>query len=162
MSILSDEHFPDLGSWSEQEVRSVGYHRCSVSVFDHWLTPEEASACSFLSYHDAVSAGLSEAYEAQELRFLSFYQTLFAGGVYRRAGVGRTKTSATFHQGWDRRLKKDVKRSLRDHRHMDVYIPALSLRIAGSWDRSDALLFENAELMPAVAALAVSHGLFII
>ncbi|MCY7397497.1 MAG: hypothetical protein LH466_01485 [Sphingomonas bacterium] len=162
MTLAGSEYFPDLGAWTHEEVRSAGYHRRSVSVFDHWLSPEEVRACKLLSYSDALEAGLVTIYEEQELRFLRFYQELFAGSVFRRAGVGRLKRTVVFHKRWDRRLKKDVKRSLRDHRYMEVFVPTLSVRVEGNWDRTDVLLFQHMESVPAVTTLAAKHGLFLI
>jgi hypothetical protein len=156
------QHFPDLGGWSDEEVRAAGYERRCVSVFDHWLSPEEAAACELFTFEDAASAGVQYVYEEQQARFVRFYQELFGGGVFRRTGPRWRQIGVVFHSQWDRRLKKAVQSSLRDRKHMDAYVPQFSLRVAGNWDRTDVLLFRETGQLAAVSAIAARHGLFIL
>jgi len=155
-------HFPELNAFTDEAMRENGYTCRHVSVFDHFLTKDEASECGLFSYELAVANGLERIYLDQERRFLAFYKNLFAGGVIRRTQQGSRYIGIASHERWDRRLKRDVARSLRERGHMDVYVPAMRLRIMGGWDRTDALLFRDGSPQDKVEQLAADLGLFII
>jgi hypothetical protein len=156
------EHLPELTEFTEHELQANGYTRRTVSVFDHWLTEDEAGECRLFTYKQAAASGRKATYLAQERRFIAFYKDLFADGAVRRTSVGRCIVGIASHRRWDRKLKRAVIRSLREGGHLDAYIQSMKLRVIGGYDRSDALLFEDDLSLARVQALASAHGLFLI
>lgn len=158
MATTGSQHFPPHSQGAYNGLTN-GYRRVNVSIFNRWMTREEVTGCPMLSRHAAKAAGLEAVYSEQERRFLAFYRDLFASGALRKTRVGRGAEQIAEHAGWDRRIKRAVRSSLRDRKHFDVYVPAAKVRALGNWDRTDVLLFEDGADTERVTSLAAKHGL---
>jgi hypothetical protein len=74
-----DAYFPEIDI-GEKELASRGHLSASVSLYNHWLTEDEAGASKTICYRAAVEANAVSEYEEGEKRFLSLYQSLAEGG----------------------------------------------------------------------------------
>ena len=147
--------FRAVTAFDDESLRRKGYDKIVVSLFDHWLSDVEYAACRRLSFDMAVQAGLRDHYEREEQRFLTFYGAAFAAGVYC-AGDG----PLTWRPSWNADLIGVVRDSLRERRLMDVYVPALRIRVMGGYDRTDLLLLDRYARRDDILQLIRSSGLF--
>lgn len=164
MPISVSAHFPKLIDFTDVNLREKGYRRRAVSVFDHWLSAEEAEVCDIFSFGSISSVDERRRYLVGELSFLAFYKQLFSTGVIRKTIVGPfgAQLGLMVHDRWDRRLKAAVIRSLRERGPMDVYIPKIGIRVQGGFDRTDQLLLESGADEGEIERLAVRSGLFLL
>lgn len=162
MATKGIEHFPEPEDWTDEYLKALGYRRCSVSIFDHWLTREEWDLNPLVSLERARANGLEATYHEQNRRFRQFYRRLFDKGVYRVTGL-RSKPQVVWHSGWDRRLKKAVTAVVEDKTFgNEFYAPAYRVRVSSNDARTDNMLFEDGADEGAIESLAFSHGLSLI
>ncbi|PWR23311.1 hypothetical protein [Zavarzinia compransoris] len=143
--------FPSLTSFDDADLRGLGYRVLRVSVFDHWLSAEEAAECPVMNHALALRAGALDAYEAGEARFLALYDGMALTGVTDAQGPLCPATAA-----------RTIRDSLREVTLMDIRFPELALRAVGGWDRTDLLLLEPAADLDALTARIRRHGLFVL
>jgi hypothetical protein len=147
--------FRSLAAFDDNSLDQAGYAKVALSLFDHWLTEAEFADCRRLSFDMAVQSGLRAEYMKEEERFLDFYRTAFAAGVYCAAGP-----AMTWFPAWNDDLRGVVVASLREWRLMDVYCPSLRLRAMGGYDRTDLLLLERFAPRDNILRLIEDSGLF--
>ena len=70
-----DGYFPDV-DFSQIDMSLTGYVYGRASLFDHWLSEEEAEASRVMFYSQALDEGLLEEYLVGERRFLALYLSL--------------------------------------------------------------------------------------
>jgi len=149
--------FPELENFDDEEFARQGYIPRWLSIFEHWLSTEEADACAYLFFEQALKAGLEALYLEQEARFLSFYRDLLTGPI-----SGYSDGTLSFYEGWGDMLAKDIQASLREKCFIDLHCSRRQLRIMGGYDRTDLLLFKNIGQIPLVQDLSTRHGLFLL
>ena len=147
--------FRSLTAFDDDSLRLAGYAKVALSLFDHWLTEAEFVDCQKLSFDMAVQSGPRAEYMKEEARFLDFYRTAFAAGVYCAIGP-----AMTWFPTWTDDLRGVVVASLREWRPMDVYCPSLRLRVMGGYDRTDLLLLESLAPRDDILRLIQDSGLF--
>lgn len=142
----------DLG---EDDLASLGLHICHISVFDHWLSEEEASKNPLMSYSIAIDAGASEEYFHGEQKFLKLYASLSAAGVLcNRPGPLQVFETFNFE------LERIFINSLREKRSMDVYFKEACVRVIGRYDRTDLVIADSQMHLDALRLRAKKFGLF--
>jgi hypothetical protein len=151
-----DGYFPDV-DFSQIDMSLTGYVYGRASLFDHWLSEEEAEASRVMFYSQALGEGLLEEYLVGERRFLALYLSLSKLGVVckypgplRRIEFG------------DSALESVIVNSLREKRSMDIYFIGARVRIVGGHDRTDLLICENAGDLEAISLKVKEAGLFIL
>lgn len=155
MSMVSLLHAKiDIGSDSPWP---PGCQAFSTSIFDRWLSVEEADSSRLLSYQIALSSGFEREYLEGEAKFVKFYRSLARTGVIclrpkpRRA---LTPDAPGFLQ-----ILQD---SLRERRFFDLYFPEFDVRALGRYDRTDTIVYRAGNDMGAVQAHIAAAGLFLL
>ncbi|NDI86051.1 hypothetical protein [Undibacterium crateris] len=151
-----DAYFPEI-EIGEVDPSLIGYVAINVSLFDHWLTEEEADASKSLCYGTAVIAGAMDEYLVGERKFLDFYNSLAVGGVICNRPAPLRLMNAN-----DPKFCEIVVASLREKKSMDVYFSSANVRIIGRYDRTDLALLERATDLATFAAKVRGAGLFIL
>ncbi|WP_146171864.1 hypothetical protein [Pseudoduganella armeniaca] len=148
------EHFPEL-DLGEDDLATLGFSFCHVSVFDHWLSEQEAADNPLMSYSIALNAGALEGYLQGERKFLNFYSSLSMFGVAcNRPGPPRMFKTLTPE------LENIFVNSLREKRSMDVYFKEAEVRVIGRYDRTDLLIADSQEQLNFFLLKAHQFGLF--
>lgn len=126
-----------------------------VSVFDHWLTEEEAEVCEIFTYKQAKEFGKLQLYEAGERSFLSLYRSLA-----RSSNVIPHPEFAAVTSAED--LETIFIRSLREQSLMDICFENFNLRVVGGFDRTDLFIFGDSVHMSRVEQMAKDGGLYVL
>jgi len=148
------EHFPEL-DLGEDDLASLGFSFSHISVFDHWLSEQEAADNPLMSYSIALDTGALEGYLQGEQKFLSFYMFLSTDGVVcNRPGPLRMIEALTPE------LEQIFVNSLREKRSMDVYFKGAGVRIIGRYDRTDLVIADSKEQLGSFLPQAHEFGLF--
>jgi hypothetical protein len=159
MATAGIEHFPQPEDWTEEDLSQLGYRRRAISIYDHWLTPDEWAVDLFVSLERACESGHEAEFQKQNRRFRDFYKSLFHDGVFRLTG-SRVKPQVTWHSGWDRRLKKAVTAIVEVRSWgREFYVPTLHVRIMSADDCSDVVLLESAAEEDRIKTLAAEYRL---
>ncbi len=151
-----DAYFPEV-EIGEVDPSSNGYVAVNVSLFDHWLTDDEADTSKTLCYGVAVDAGALDEYLEGERKFLDFYESLAVDGVICNRPAPLRLMNAN-----DPEFREIVVASLREKKSMDVYFLSASVRIIGRYDRTDLALLERVTDLPAFGAKVRGAGLSIL
>lgn len=131
------EKFPDL-DLQRESLNKLGCSYGYISVFDHWLSEEEAEKCGYMSFLIASRRGAIKEYTDGETKFMEFYMSLAdEGGLLNRPGPQSKFESS------DEEIKKKILDSLREVRFIDVYFMRFNVRIVGGYDRTDLVIFER-------------------
>lgn len=150
--------FPELETFEDAEFATHGYTPSWLSVFDHWLTENEAGSSKLMSYSLAKESGSIAIYLEQEERFVRFYSDLLRGQDWRDANAPEL-----LRRGLDESaLEQIVRPSLRERERMDIYLCDCCLRIIGGYDRTDLFLFEDDAMIARINVVARGHGLFLL
>lgn len=149
-------YFPAI-EIGETDISSIGYACVSVSLFDHWLTDEEAGASKTICYRAAVEADAVDEYLEGERKFLNFYESLAAEGVICNRPAPLRLLAAN-----DPKFRELLVASLREQKLMDVYFLSANVRIIGRYDRTDLVLLESLTDLPTFGAVVRSAGLSIL
>ncbi|CAN5275719.1 hypothetical protein BH10PSE3_BH10PSE3_20700 [soil metagenome] len=152
-------HWDDLAPGvSADPLRDWGDLPLHVSVFDHSLSAEEASAIPYMFFRQAADAGALREYLEGERRFEAFYAELAEKGGHVQLGWRRRH----FMPATSGRLRRIVRDSLRERRLMDVVFEAAPVRVLGGHDRTDVLLPATQAAKEALTAAVLRHGLFVL
>lgn len=143
--------FPPLNSFDDAELVRLGYRPLHVSVFDHWLSEDEAVACSVISRRVAEERGALDAYATGESRFLTLYHGMTLTGA---CDVGGPLSPVA--------AERIIRASLREEALMDIRFPELLVRVVGGWDRTDLFLLEPGADAAAIAARVTKAGLHLL
>ena len=150
------KHFPELYD-DEGELNLSEDKLISLSIFNHWLSEEDAAICPIMNFAIAVEAGRLSEYLKGEISFLDFY--------YRLSEAGVVVNSALFPDVMSRddpRLSAVFTESLRETRAMDAYFIGPQVRVVGGYDRTDLLILEDRCRRAQIEALAQDCGLFVL
>ncbi|MBY5645879.1 hypothetical protein [Rhizobium leguminosarum] len=149
-------HFPDL-DLGEDDLNDGRFKYLNISIFDHWLTEEEAEDSRITSYSIARSNGQLHEYMDGEKKFLKLYRSLSRQGVVcNRPGPLRRIDIA------DAELNQVFINSLREERLMDVFFVSCKVRALGRYDRTDLLIIEDAAFLIDLKEEIASVGLFVL
>lgn len=131
------EKFPDL-ELQRESLNKLGFSYGYISVFDHWLSEEEAEKCDFMNFLIASRRGAIKEYIVGETKFMEFYMSLAdQGGL-----LNRPRPQSKFEL-FDEEIKKKILDSLREVRFIDVYFVKFNVRIIGGYDRTDLVIFDQ-------------------
>jgi hypothetical protein len=151
-----ESYFPEI-DFGSADLALTAYVYARVSIFDHWLTEQEADVNKILCYSLAVKEGATAEYFDGEMKFLKLYRSLSSSyvickhpGPLRRLDLG------------DPELEHVIVNSLRENRFMDVYFIAERIRVVGCYDRTDLVLFENEGDLDAFHVKVKEAGLFLL
>lgn len=119
-----------------------------ISVFDHWLTHEEADNCQVLCYSIAKKNQQIDNYLQGENHFLNFYSNLSDEVVsfHNPNGICHLMTQSP-------RFQQTLIRSLREIRMNCWFYPKIGILIVGGFDRTDMLILSertNKELLEKI------------
>ncbi|MBB2750051.1 UNVERIFIED_ORG: hypothetical protein GGI57_000724 [Rhizobium aethiopicum] len=149
-------HFPDLDV-GEDDLNDGRFTYLNVSIFDHWLTEEEAEDSRIASYSIAKSNGKLDEYMGGEKKFLKLYRSLSKQGVIcNRPGPLRRLEIV------DKELNRVFVNSLREQHLMDVFFVNCKVRAFGRYDRTDLLIIEDAAFLSDLKEEIASAGLFVL
>ncbi|GAB7126929.1 hypothetical protein JCM19000A_14360 [Silvimonas sp. JCM 19000] len=149
-------HFPEIYS-GEGELIVPNIALMSISVFDHWLSEEEAGSCRFMNFKVALGQDAEDDYIIGEKRFLDFYSSLAVDGV-----VLNSDAQPEFMRNDDCRLQTVFLESLREKRLMDAYFVANQVRVVGGYDRTDLLILADQRYRAEIEVMAQNCGLFVL
>ncbi|WP_079210984.1 hypothetical protein [Brucella pituitosa] len=128
----------------------------NVSVFDHWLSVNEAESSSILNYEKANSSGNINQYYEGEKKFIKLYSELAEAGVVCHVPPPYRFIECTTE------LKSILTDSLREMRRFDLYFPAYEVRVRGGFDRTDLFLVQNSAYVTKLISLVSKQGLCIL
>lgn len=149
----------------------LGYFPICVSVFDHWLSPEEFSASKNLYYDAAIRNGKLDDYMVGEENIIAFYQHLAQHGAYvHEETVDQTDNSRIHDSYWetnadDKDLIALLRVRAREKRLLtacELYFPEFELRSLAGHDRTDILFLRNKDFLPAIEKIAKEHNLHLL
>jgi hypothetical protein len=150
-----DDAWDENGGLSDVYLKAAGGF--CVSIFDHWLSLDEAEASAVMSHGGAKALGGLAGYMAGERKFLKFYRSLCVGGVWINDG-----RKLDFTPGYNLKSEKLFTHSLRDRRLMDVIFPESGVRVVGGYDRTDTVVPLAPGARETAAARAAEAGLHIL
>lgn len=118
----------------EQEQFKDFYNIFCVSVFDHWLTEEEACA-QVISAVEVVGKSKRnnskwDVYQEYEDRFSQFYEALYKKGVHVLC-EGEHLIKMRFHKEYRRYYLYDIREENEFH---DYVVPSLGVMVSGNFD----------------------------
>jgi hypothetical protein len=151
---MTRKYFPDV--YDEDGNLTVSDDKLiSVSIFDHWLSAEEAENCPVMFYQLAIDRQAEKEYLAGEKCFLAFYNLLSSDGL-----VVHSDEQLTTITNSDPKFVDLVTDSLREGRLMDVYFPAYEARALGGYDRTDLIIMDNLSRQAEIEDLIEISGLY--
>lgn len=129
-----------------------------ISVFDHWLTDDEANNCNILNYELSVQADANLDYLLGEKKFIHFYQSL-SNTVICKVG-NNIKTLKTDSD----EFKSVLISSLREDnlKFFDMFYPKIKVRFKGGFDRTDEFFLVNETDFSLVKENIEVNNLFIL
>ncbi|MFS8057174.1 hypothetical protein QD357_30910 [Rhizobium sp. BR 317] len=143
--------------YAVQELPALGFHLMSISIFDHWLSVEEADCSTILSFSIAKKTGNLEAYLSGEKKYLSFYRSLSRCGVI----CGRPGNLSIF-ETYSNKLESILVDSLREQQLADVYFIGPEVRLIGGYDRTDTIAATTTDALSYVRREANASGLHVL
>ena len=154
---MSIQRPPVLKEFSDAYLTGLGYIVIRVSVFDHWLSEDEASNSGIISFSTAKKSGKLGEYQEGEQRMISFYKSITKGSfIYSFSG--RAAPSSIDEGEFDFILKE----SLREKKLMDILVFPINLRVVGGYDRTDLLLLSGEAERAFIESSARAAGVFLL
>jgi len=160
--ISSDELFPEEDEWFHPF-----YSLFFLSVFDHWLTVEEAESEVFhygqiekqLSQKDNQAAQI---YFEREKRLLTFYQNLYGlYSLYEHRGSEPNKDKFYTFETTEEYAERCLK-SIREKDFIRLCVPELEVVLNGGFDLTHKIFLDKSCSIGKIKELATSCGLFIL
>jgi hypothetical protein len=144
---------PVIERYEREYLESLGYVPMWVSVFDHWLSPEESNSSPILSYNISLSANRFEEYRVGEEKFIDFYATIIKDNVVLNLQTG------VAHNSMSDSIQSVILDSLRETRLMDIFIENSNIRVLGGYDRTDIILLSDILMRNEIIRAAIDSGL---
>ncbi len=149
-----EAHFPDITDFEPRETSPLFSF---ISVFDHWLSEEEAANSTIMFHSLALESGSIADYLEGERRFTELYQSLVRGGiVVARPGPMRRLETPTAE------FEKIIRDSLRETYLMDVYFEGFGVRIVGGYDRTDRAIADSVDQLATFKTEVRKFGLHVL
>lgn len=126
-----------------------------VSIFDHWLSEQEADECSVLCYKIASDCNDLTAYLKTEQYFLNFYQGLDSVVHVMDDGVRVLDTQ-------DIEFVDILKNGLREIRFFELYFPTLGIVAQSGYDRTDKLIIDEKVDLSLIKEKISLHNLYVL
>lgn len=149
-----DRHFSNY-EHGEDDLIEKNIDHFYVSVFDHWLTENEAEISNIINYNSSIERNKIEEYLNGERRFVDLYRSLSVEGVVCNVPIPLRKID-----GSDTALASIIIDSLREKKRFDVYFVAFELRVIGGFDRTDLFLPRNRNRIGEIKKLVKENFLF--
>ncbi|OCZ59713.1 hypothetical protein [Acinetobacter seifertii] len=110
-----------------------------ISVFDHWLTDEEADDCGILNYEISIEKENLQDYILGEEKFIKFYRNISDVVVCKKTDnikVIETKSNE---------FEDILLCSLREEnmKFLDIFYPEYKIRFKGGYDRTDTFFLAD-------------------
>lgn len=128
-----------------------------VSVFDHWLSEDEAESNEIINYETAVSHDRINEYLKGEEKFSKLYALLSREGV-----ICNIPPPYRFIDGFDVSITGLIVDSLREERRFDMYFMAYDVRIVGGFDRTDLFILNEKSKINKIRENITDCGLYIL
>ncbi|WP_104662966.1 hypothetical protein [Ensifer adhaerens] len=151
-----DGYFPEL-DFGIDTLSSPDLHHINVSVFDHWLSQEEAADIPIMSYSIAHDEAMMASYLHGEEKFLRLYRSLSKQGV-----LCNSPTPARNFDEIDDEIEQIFVDSLREKRAMDVFFKSHELRVIGRYDRTDLFIARDPAFLVKIREEVAKAGLFVL
>jgi hypothetical protein len=151
-----ERYMPDI-DFTQIATSLAGYAYARISIFDHWLSEQEAAKNKVMFYSLAEEEGLLSEYLSGERKFLILYLSLSTLGV-----VCKYPSPLRRLEYGEPELENVIVNSLREKRLMDVYFIAAQARIVGGHDRTDLLILKNEADLAAIHVKVKEVGLFLL
>ncbi|OWV99187.1 hypothetical protein [Rhizobium sp. R693] len=146
-----------LLGFQAEELPALGFSLLHVSIFDHWLSEEEADRSTKLSYSISIKTGNLDRYLSGEKKYLAFYRSLSRSGAI----CGRPGKLTAF-EGYNEKLESILIDSLREHRLADLYFVEPEVRLIAGYDRTDTIAAKTIDAVNHVRQEASAAGLYIL
>jgi len=141
----------------EDDPIEKGIPTLHVSVFDHWLSEDEAESNEIINYETAVSHDRFDEYLKGEEKFSKLYALLSRDGV-----VCSIPPPYRFIDGFDANIARIIVDSLREERRFDMYFMAYDVRIVGGFDRTDLFILNEKSKVNKIMENITDCGLYIL
>ncbi|EJN01405.1 hypothetical protein [Phyllobacterium sp. YR531] len=143
--------------FGEQNLADLEIAPFNVSIFNRWLSEQEAEDSEIMFYDLAVSCGKLADYHIGEEKFINFYRKLSVDGV-----VCNYPRPLRIFDKYNRILEKVIFDSLREKRKFDMYFIAHDVRVLGGYDRTDLFLPRNKEKIRDIHRAVGEAGLYVL
>lgn len=141
----------------EDDPIEKGIPTLHVSVFDHWLSEDEAESNEIINYETAVSHDRINEYLKGEEKFSKLYALLSREGV-----ICNIPPPYRFIDGFDVSITGLIVDSLREERRFDMYFMAYDVRIVGGFDRTDLFILNEKSKINKIRENITDCGLYIL
>lgn len=127
-----------------------------LSIFDHWLTIEEAENCKIFEHFIAKKYGYLDEYLTGEQKFIQFYKSLDTNvKVLKKPKMPVISTDS---KNFNRLLNKHLLHG----KNFDLFFPNQQILAEIGFDRTDVIFTKDKESLNHVHTLSEKCGLFII
>lgn len=141
----------------EDDPIEKGIPTLHVSIFDHWLSEEEAESNEIINYETAVSHNKVDEYLKGEEKFSNLYALLSKEGV-----ICNIPPPYRFIDGSDVSMTRIIVDSLREKRRFDMYFMKYDVRVIGGFDRTDFFVVNDRSKINKIKESIASCGLYIL
>lgn len=128
-----------------------------ISIFDHWLTNEEADNCDVLCYGIAIKRDKLTDYLVGENNFIQFYTEISneVQSFHNSHGVCHLSTQSP-------RFQRILRESLREFRMPYWFYPKIGVLVISGFDRTDTLLISDRTDIEALQKMLKTNNLHIL
>lgn len=141
----------------EDDPIEKGIPTLHVSIFDHWLSEDEAESNEIINYETAVAHNRVDEYLKGEEKFSKLYALLSKEGV-----ICNIPPPYRFLDGSDVNIASMIVDSLREERRFDMYFMKYDVRIVGGFDRTDLFIINERSKVNKIKEIIASCGLYIL
>ena len=141
----------------EDDPIEKGIPTLHVSVFDHWLSDDEAKSNEIINYETAISHDRVDEYLKGEEKFSKLYALLSQEGV-----ICNIPPPYRFIDCSDINIKRIIVESIREERRFDMYFMAYNVRIIGGFDRTDLFILNEKSKLDKIRENITDYGLYIL
>lgn len=138
------------------------YHKCFISVFDHWLNEDEAEE-QIISYQSIKKRDINDSkfilYHSFEEKFLVFFKDLFLVHEIYGFEEGREVFLRIKNQNF---IEQYCLKTLRDYEFSHLYIKELDVFIEGGYDFTFSVFFKLKASLNVLKTLVSKHGFYIL
>jgi hypothetical protein len=147
-----------------------GIYRIYASIFDHWLSEEEAEQLikPFHVYVNDINENnynvqeiidISQSYYKNEFKVTTWYIIIYKN--YKILHYNKNKNIFTTYKSLKEFIYA-VQKSIREEDLLDVYIPELECAIIGNYDFTLPIYYGDIDKISSILGLANTCGLYIL
>ncbi|QSB53991.1 hypothetical protein I6J48_17715 [Acinetobacter calcoaceticus] len=110
-----------------------------ISVFDHWLTEDEADDCKILNYEISIEREALQDYMGGEEKFIKFYRNISDIVVCNK--TDNIKVIQTNSNEFEDILMSSLREE--NMKFLDIFYPEHKIRFKGGYDRTDTFFLAD-------------------